>query len=43
VTLELDDTDEVAVMAIQRADGDHARAEARRLAAIVARHWDARP
>ena len=42
VTLELDDTDEVAVMAIQRADGDLARAEARRLAAIVARHWDAR-
>jgi hypothetical protein len=42
VTLELDDTDEVAVMAIQRADGDLARAEARRLAGIVARHWDAR-
>ena len=42
VTLELDDTDEVAVMAIQRADGDLARAESRRLAAIVARHWDAR-
>ena len=42
VTLERDDTDEVAVMAIQRADGDLARAESRRLAAIVARHWDAR-
>ena len=42
VTLELDDTDEVAVMAIQRADGALARAEARRLAGIVARHWDAR-
>jgi hypothetical protein len=42
VTLELDDTDEVAVMAIQRADGAFARAEAQRLARIVARHWDAR-
>jgi hypothetical protein len=38
VTLELDDTDEVAVMAIQRADGDLAHAEARRLAGLVARH-----
>jgi hypothetical protein len=38
VTVELDDTDEVAVMAIQRADGEAARAEARRLAGLVARH-----
>lgn len=38
VTVELDDTDEVAVMAIQRADGETARAEARRLAGLVARH-----
>lgn len=35
VTLELDDTDTVAVMAIQRADGDAAAAEASRLAALV--------
>jgi len=42
VTLELDDTDELAVMAIQRADGGLGRAEARRLAGIVARHWAAR-
>ncbi|GAA4388687.1 hypothetical protein GCM10023153_04200 [Ornithinibacter aureus] len=38
VSLELSDTDELAVMAIQRADGDEAKAEARRLAALVARH-----
>ncbi len=42
VTLELDDTDEVAVMAIQRADGQLARDEALRLARIVERHWNAR-
>jgi len=42
VTLELDDTDELAVMAIQRADGEFGRAEARRLAGILARHWAAR-
>jgi hypothetical protein len=42
VTLELDDTDELAVMAIQRADGQLARDEALRLARIVERHWDAR-
>ena len=42
VTLELDDTDEVAVMAIQRADGRLARDEALRLARIVERHWNAR-
>ena len=39
VTLELDDTDEVAVMAIQRADGPAARDEARRLARLVDRQW----
>ena len=38
VTLELDDSDDLAVMAIQRADGDRARGEARRLARLVARH-----
>jgi hypothetical protein len=42
VTLELDDTDELAVMAIQRADGRLGRDEALRLARIVDRHWDAR-
>ena len=35
VTLELDDTETVAVMAVQKADGDFARAEASRLAALV--------
>ncbi len=35
VTLELDDTDTVAVMAIQRADGAAAMAEAQRLAGLV--------
>lgn len=38
VSLELSDTDELAVMAIQRADGDDAKAQARRLAALVAHH-----
>lgn len=38
VVLELVDTDEVAVMAIQRADGDLAGREAARLAALVAHH-----
>ncbi|HSF97179.1 MAG TPA: PH domain-containing protein [Ornithinibacter sp.] len=42
VSLELADTDELAVMAIQRADGEGARAEARRLAALVAHHRAAR-
>jgi hypothetical protein len=42
VTLELDDTDELAVMAIQRADGRFARDEALRLARIVDRHWRSR-
>ena len=35
VTLELDDTDTLAVMAIQRADGASSRAEAQRLADLV--------
>jgi hypothetical protein len=35
VTLELDDTDTVAVMAIQRADGPAAMVEAQRLAGLV--------
>jgi len=42
VTLELDDGDELAVMAIQRADGAVAREEAVRLARIVQRKWNAR-
>ncbi|MGL5865409.1 MAG: PH domain-containing protein [Dermatophilaceae bacterium] len=36
VSVELADTDVVAVMAVQRADGEYGRAEARRLAALVA-------
>lgn len=36
--LELDDTEELVVMAIQRADGDRARAEASRLAALIEHH-----
>ncbi len=35
VTLELDDTELVAVMAVQKADGERGQAEARRLAALV--------
>lgn len=38
VMLELDDTEELAVMGIQRADGEFARAEAARLAALVQHH-----
>jgi hypothetical protein len=41
VTVELDDGDELAVMAIQRADGQVARDEALRLARLVDRHWNA--
>ncbi|WP_377642885.1 PH domain-containing protein [Oryzobacter terrae] len=37
VTLDLVDDDELAVMAIQRADGESGRAEARRLGSLVAR------
>jgi hypothetical protein len=36
VSLELVDTDVVAVMAVQRADGERGRAEAQRLANLVA-------
>lgn len=36
--LELTDTDELAVMAIQRSDGDRARKEASRLAALIEHH-----
>ena len=42
VTVELDDGDELAVMAIQRADGQAARDEALRLARMVERRWNAR-
>ena len=35
MTLELDDTDTLAVMAIQRADGASAMGEAQRLAGLV--------
>jgi hypothetical protein len=38
VSLDLSDGDTLAVMAVQRADGEHGRAEARRLAALVAQH-----
>lgn len=38
VVLELTDTDELPVMAIQRADGAFARAEAARLSALVEHH-----
>ncbi|MEO3938766.1 PH domain-containing protein [Dermatophilaceae bacterium Soc4.6] len=42
VTLDLDDTDQLAVMAIQRADGPGAAAEASRLAALVQALGEAR-
>jgi hypothetical protein len=38
VTLDLDDGDVLAVMAVQRADGARGEAEARRLATLVAVH-----
>ncbi|MBD3784587.1 MAG: PH domain-containing protein [Micrococcales bacterium] len=38
VSLELVDTDVVAVMAVQRVDGDRGRAEARRLLELVRAH-----
>ncbi len=38
VVLELSDTEELAVMGIQRADGAFGRAEAARLAALVEHH-----
>lgn len=43
VTLDLDDTDQLAVMAIQRADGPAAVAEASRLAALVQALGETRP
>lgn len=36
--LDLDDGDTIAVMGIQRSDGERAQAEARRLAGLVARY-----
>jgi len=42
VTLDLDDTDTLAVMAIQRSDGTVADAEASRLAALVQALGEAR-
>ena len=38
VSLDLADDDEIAVMAVQRADGDRAMAEAVRLVGLVDRH-----
>lgn len=38
LTLDLDDGENLAVMAVQRADGEHARAEALRLARLVEAH-----
>jgi hypothetical protein len=43
VSLDLDDTDTVAVMAIQKADGALGRAEAARLSALVQVHSRPRP
>jgi hypothetical protein len=43
VTLDLADGDDMAVMAIQKADGDLARTEASRLAALVAAHAAVEP
>jgi Bacterial PH domain len=43
VSLDLDDTDIVAVMAIQKADGAVGRAEAARLSALVQVHSRPRP
>lgn len=41
--LELSDTEEIPVMAIQRADGEYGRAEARRLAALIEHHSRTEP
>ncbi|WP_432497493.1 PH domain-containing protein [Kineococcus auxinigenes] len=38
LVLDTGDDEELAVMAVQRADGEHARAEAQRLARLVRRH-----
>jgi hypothetical protein len=43
VSVDLDDTDTVAVMAIQKADGAFGRAEAARLSALVQVHSGPRP
>jgi Bacterial PH domain len=43
VSLDLDDTDTVAVMAIQRADGAFGKGEAARLSALVQVHSRPRP
>jgi hypothetical protein len=43
VSVDLDDTDSVAVMAIQKADGAFGRAEAARLSALVQVHSSPRP
>ena len=43
VSVDLDDTDTVAVMAIQKADGAFGRAEAARLTALVQVHSRPRP
>lgn len=40
VSLDLSDTDTVAVMAIQKADGEHGRVQARRLAALLEYHGE---
>jgi len=43
VSLDLDDTDTIAVMAIQKADGAIGRSEAARLSALVQVHGGPRP
>jgi hypothetical protein len=43
VTLDLSDGDSLAVMAIQKADGEFGRAEASRLAGLVAAHTAPEP
>lgn len=43
VSVDLDDTDTVAVMAIQKADGSFGRAEAARLSALAQVHGRPRP
>ena len=43
VSVDLDDTDTVAVMAIQKADGPFGRSEAARLSALVQVHSRPRP
>lgn len=43
VSVDLDDTDTVAIMAIQKADGSFGRAEASRLSALVQVHSSGHP